>query len=91
MATAGIKFKIMPESLDTNLEDIKAKAKQVIESFDSGVFSEAEKQPIAFGLNALVLTIALSEDEETDAVETKLSEIEGVSSVEMIDYRRAIG
>jgi elongation factor 1-beta len=91
MATAGIKFKIMPESLDVDLGELKDKAKDVVESFESGVFNETEEQPIAFGLKALILTIALSEDEETDAVESKLSEIEGVSSVEMIDYRRAVG
>jgi len=62
MATAGIQFKIMPESIDTDIE-----------------------------LKALIVTIALSENEESDAVEKTLSEIEGVSSVELIDYRRVVG
>lgn len=91
MATAGIKYKIMPENLDINLDDIKAKAKEIVESFKSGIFNESEEQPIAFGLKALILTIALSEDENSDEVENKLSEIDGVSSVELIDYRRAVG
>ena len=91
MATAGIRYKIMPENLDINLDDIKTKAKEVVESFESGVFSESEEQPIAFGLKALVITIALSEDENSDEVENKLAEIEGVSSIELIDYRRAVG
>ena len=91
MATAGIQFKIMPEGVDTNLEELKAKIKTTIESFESGVFSEAKEEPIAFGLKALIVTIALSEDEESDAVEASLSEITGVSSVELIDYRRVVG
>ena len=91
MATAGIQFKIMPENLKVNLEELKQKIKTKVESFESGVFNEAKEEPIAFGLNALIVTIALSEDEESDAVENAIKEIEGVSSIELIDYRRAIG
>ena len=91
MATAGIQFKIMPEGLETNLEKLKKELKIKTESFESGIFNEAKEEPIAFGLKALIVTIALSEDEESDAVEKAFSEIEGVSSVELIDYRRAVG
>lgn len=91
MATAGIQFKIMPEGLDTDLEGLKVEIQKKIETFKSGVFKEAKEEPIAFGLKALIVTIALSEDEESDAVENALSEIEGVSSVELIDYRRVVG
>ena len=90
MATAGIQFKIMPEGIDTDLETLKSEIKTKIESFESGVFNEAKEEPIAFGLKALIVTIALSEDEESDAVEKALSEIEGVSSVALID-RRVVG
>ena len=91
MSTAVVKIKIMPEGLEVDLNSLKEKAKDVIESFESGVFNEATEEPIAFGLKALVLTFAIAESEETDNIETKLSEIEGVSSVELLDYRRAIG
>ncbi len=91
MATAGIQFKIMPESVDTNLEQLKIKLKEATESFESGVFSETKEEPIAFGLKALIVTIALSEDEESDAVEKTFNEIAGISSVELIDYRRVVG
>ncbi len=91
MATAGIQFKIMPENLETDLEKLKIEIKAKIETFESGIFKEAKEEPIAFGLKALIVTIALSEDEESDAVETALSEIKGVSSVKLIDYRRVVG
>lgn len=91
MATAGIQFKIMPTGTDIDLEELKKEIKTKVESFKSGVFSSAEEQPIAFGLKALLITIALSEDEESDLVENALSEIKGVSSIELIDYRRAVG
>jgi len=91
MSTAGIQFKIMPESIDTDLEKLKVDIKTKVETFESGVFNKAKEEPIAFGLKALIVTIALSEDEESDAVEKALSEIKGVSSIKLIDYRRAIG
>lgn len=91
MSTAAIQFKIMPESVEIDLEAVKAKLKEATESFESGVLSEIKEEPIAFGLKALIVTIALSEDEESDAVEKAFGEIEGVSSVELIDYRRAVG
>ena len=91
MATAGIQFKVMPESLDIDLEKLKTEIKSKVESFESGVFNEAKEEPIAFGLSALIVTIALSEDEEVDSVENAIKEIQGVSSIELIDYRRAIG
>lgn len=91
MSTAAIRFKIMPTSPSVDLEKLKADLKEATETFESGVFSEVEEEPIAFGLVALIVTIALSESEESDAVENKFSEIENVSSVELIDYRRAVG
>ena len=91
MATAGIQFKIMPDGVDTDLKKLTTDIKTAVETFESGVFSDAKEEPIAFGLKALIITIALSEDEESDAVEKTLSEIEGVSSIELIDYRRVVG
>lgn len=91
MSTAAIRFKVMPSSPDVDLEKLKADLKEATETFESGVFSEVEEQPIAFGLVALIITIALSESEESDAVENKFSGVENVSSVELIDYRRAVG
>jgi len=91
MATAGVQFKIMPESLDVDLKKLKEKIKEKIESFNSGVFNESKEEPIAFGLKALIVTFALSESIEVDEVENSIKKIKGVSSIELIDYRRAIG
>ena len=91
MATAGIQFKIMPEDIEVNLEELKEKIKEKINSFESGVFNDSKEEPIAFGLKALIVTFALSEEEETEKVEKSINELEEVSSVELIDYRRAVG
>lgn len=89
--TAAIRFKIMPKSPDTDLEKLKQSIKEKIESFESGVFNDIKEEPIAFGLKALIVTFALSEEQEVDEVENAVKEIESVSSIELIDYRRAIG
>jgi|TARA_B100002003_G_scaffold250493_1_gene290073 translation elongation factor aEF-1 beta len=91
MSVVGVQFKIMPEGIDTNLEKLEEKIKSKIESFDSGIFNESKEEPIAFGLKALIVTFALSEEIEIDEVENSLKELEGVLSAELIDYRRAIG
>ena len=87
---SAIQYKIMPEGLDVDLGTLKTKVEAKITEL-GGMPSSVEEQPIAFGLKALIVTIALSEDEESDAVEKTFSEIEGISSVELIDYRRVIG
>ena len=89
-ATAAIKIKIMPESPETNLESIKKEATAKINA-EGGVLSSYVEEPIAFGLKALIATLAWPEAKSTDLVEQIFSELEGVSSVSIIDYRRALG
>ena len=90
MSTAAIQFKIMPTGTETDLENLKKEIKEKIESF-SGVLNDIKEEPIAFGLKALIVTFALSEEQEVDEVENAIKEIQGISSIELIDYRRAIG
>lgn len=87
---SAVQYKIMPESPNTDLEILKQEANKAIEEL-GGVPSNAEEQPIAFGLKALILSFAFPEESEVDEVGNKIEEIGGVSSCEMIDYRRAIG
>lgn len=90
MGISAVQFKILPESVDTNLEEVKEKVKEKVEEM-GGNFSASEEQPIAFGLKALVISFAFPEEKEIDELGNSFNEIEGVSSSEMIDYRRAIG
>ena len=87
---SAVQFKLMPEGLDIDLKAISEKAEATIRSL-GGVFSGSEEHPIAFGLKALVVSLAFPESKEIDAVGNALEQIPGVSSVEMTDYRRAIG
>ena len=90
MATAAVKLKILPESPDTDLEEIKKHGKTKIESH-KGVLSSYIEEPIAFGLKALIAVIAWPEEKDTELIEQCFLGIPGVSSVDIIDYRRALG
>ncbi|MBD3252676.1 elongation factor 1-beta [Candidatus Pacearchaeota archaeon] len=90
MALAIIKIKIMPESPDTDLEDIQKQAEKTI-SGEKGSNIKFEKEPIAFGLNALNIIFSREETLDSDSLINNLKEISGVNSAEITDFRRAIG
>ena len=84
----AVKVKIMPSSIEVNLEDIK---KQIPGKLEKAKNISIEEQEIAFGLKAIMLTFAWPEEQDTDIIENSLAEIENVSSVEILDYRRTFG
>jgi len=90
MGITAVKIKLMPVSPDTNLEKIEKESREVIEIND-GKNPNFEKQPIAFGLNSLIVLFAWPEEKELEELEEKLKKIENVKSVQVIDIRRAIG
>jgi len=87
---AAIIVKIMPSSPETNLEEIKSKSKELLESEGAQNISFEEK-PIAFGLKSVMIKFAWPEEKPTDLVESTLEKVENVSSVSIEDYRRAFG
>ncbi len=90
MGTAVIIVKLMPESPSSNLEGIKVKAREIMESSGAKNISFEEK-PIAFGLKSVHMKMDLDENKGTDLVEQLLSDIPETSSVSIEDYRRAFG
>ena len=89
MGSVNIKLKIMPASPETNLEEIKEKIKEKLES-EGGKGCFFEEEPIAFGLKAIVATFIYPEEKEFEPVENELGKIENVNSVQVIDMRRAL-
>lgn len=90
MAVVSIIVKLMPESPDVNLESIKKSAQSLMEA-EGGKNISFEEKPIAFGLKAIMMKMAMPEEKGTDLVESKLASISQVSSVTIEDYRRAFG
>ena len=90
MSIIAVKIKIMPDSPETDLEEIKGKVLGILGA--NGVQNpNFEIQPIAFGLKALIMMFGWPEDKELDDLEEELKKILNVSSVQVMDIRRAIG
>jgi elongation factor 1-beta len=90
MGTVLIKIKLMPSSPDTNLDEIKANAKKVIEEGEGKKVTFSEES-VAFGLMAIIASFDLNEDNPLDSIESNLGTIENVNSAQVIDMRRAFG
>ncbi len=90
MGIAAVKIKIMPLSPEIDLEEIKEKAKIIVEQ-KGGKNCKFEEEAIAFGLKAIIVFFAWSEEQELEELEKALEKIDDVSSVQVIDMRRAFG
>ena len=88
MGNNAVEVKVMPESADTDLEKIKEEIPKQLPDAKNININEEE---IAFGLKALKVMLAYPEELNTDDIENKLGEIEGVSSAKIEDIRRAFG
>ncbi len=90
MAEIIATFKIMPSSVDTNLNEVQAKALQILSK--EGRVEGAEFQPVAFGLKAIVIYAVYPESigSGVDNFAEELLKIDGVETCEVTDVRRAI-
>ena len=50
-----------------------------------------DQEPIAFGLEALIAFFAWPEELELESLEQEINALEKVSSVQVVDMRRAFG
>lgn len=90
MAVVAIILKVMPESPEVDMGELKRKVEAKIIEI-GGMFKEAKEEPIAFGLKALVVFLGWNEDKDPDLIETELAKVENVRSVQITDVRRAFG
>ncbi len=92
MAKVVVTFTIMPTSPDVELTVIEEKAKKEITSFVGKTGFKVEQKPVAFGLKSLNILFLVDEEKgSTEALEKKIAALDGVSSCEVTDVRRAIG
>lgn len=90
MATVLLGIKILPDSPEADLEQMKKNVITALEPEGAQNISFEEK-PIAFGLKALMLKTSMPEEKGTDKIESILSQIPHISSIAIEDYRRALG
>ncbi len=75
-----ITYKIMPESVETDLSGLENRIKENLNNVE---IKDIKQEPIAFGLKALkVLVMVEDKAGISDEIEKKLSELNEVESVE---------
>lgn len=92
MARVIITLKVMPESLNINLNLLGKKITKEINRFAGNPEIKIQTEEVAFGLKSLKVIFVMEESlGSTENLENKISQITGVNSVEIVDVRRAIG
>ena len=92
MALVVVTLKVMPESVDVDLKELEAKVKKEIIRYAGEGDMRIQIEPIAFGLKALKIIFVVDESKGgTDDLEKKISSLDGVNSVQVVDVRRALG
>jgi elongation factor 1-beta len=90
MANVIITFKIMPESLEVDLNKLEREVGELISKY--GEVGRVEREKVAFGLEALNFIVIYDETKgSTDFLEDNIRNVEGVMSAEVTDVRRQIG
>jgi len=90
MSIVAVKIKVMPTSPETDLKKLEKNIQETLKE-NSVKNPQFEIEPIAFGLKALIVMFGWPEKQELESLEENLSKIENVSSIKIIDIRRAIG
>jgi len=85
MGSVIVTFRIMPESVETNLDSIEKTIKREIKP------QRMERIPIAFGLNAIQIVKLVEEKEgEMDRITGKIKGVKGVREVEVLSLTRSL-
>ena len=89
MGDVAVQIKVMPQSTEVDLEQLKRKVELAIPS-DARLYS-INIQPIAFGLKALLVTVIVDDVEGgTDSTEEALSRVDGVESIQVVTVTRML-
>lgn len=89
MGDVAATIKIMPESVDTDLADLKNRLAAVLPG-GSEIYSSRE-EPIAFGLKALMVVVLVGDLEGgTEQVEEAFAGVPGVESVQVVELGRPL-
>ncbi len=81
MGSVAVIIRVMPESPEVNLTELKKALKQKLPGIQ-----DIQEEPIGFGLKAIKLAAVVNDaGGETDAIEQLLNEIPGVERAEIIE------
>lgn len=89
MARVMALVRVLPEDVEVDLDVLARKISAALP--ENYLLAEARREPIAFGLEALLLLIVMPEETEggTYDLEQRITAVEGVSEVEILRVTRA--
>lgn len=91
MARVVVTIDIMPADPNVNLEELQKKAEEKIKKF-GGDIGKVTIEPVAFGLNVIKILFVMDEAKgSTEPLEQELATLQGISSAQVSDVRRAVG
>jgi len=83
MGQVGLQYRVLPESIDTDLVKLDESIKNVLPQGTELKLSETK--PIAFGLKALHLLVVMDDKKGgVDLLEQAIAGVAGVQSVEVV-------
>ena len=85
MGSVIVTFRIMPESVEVDLDSLEQDIKNEINP------QRIQRVPIAFGLNAIQIVKVVEEKEgEMDRITDQIKKIKGVREVEVVGLTRSL-
>ncbi len=89
MGSVIITYKVFPIGVEVNFDDLKKKIEANLPQY--ATIDGYGEEPIAFGLNALLMQVRFPEDKSgvLDALEKKLEGISEVSQLQTLMVRRS--
>jgi elongation factor 1-beta len=80
----GLQYRILPEGLDVDLKKMRDEIGKALP--EGAVLKASEERPVAYGLKALHVLIVLDDKKGgAELVETRISGVPGVQSVEIVE------
>lgn len=87
MGEVLLTYRVMPEGTEVDLTKLESDLRGSMPSFAK--LQRCQARPFAFGLQALVTTVVVEDEEgNNDRLEDLLRGIEGVGGVELLDIGR---
>lgn len=87
MGEVFLKYRVMPEGVEVDLAGLEANIKAALPAFAS--MQKCEAKPFAFGMKALEIGFVVEDEEgNNDALETTVSGVADVQSVELLEMGR---
>lgn len=84
-----VTYKVFPTEVEVDLDDLYTRIRDGLP--EEASISRSSVEPIAFGLKALVLDVAMPEEEGiTDRVEGSIKSRDGVGELQVISQRRTL-